>query len=229
MPNNNFKGGPGGRLVKAQADATKVEKQFPIIVNPAFPPGVMLEPVEVVAPSNKTYYPKPYFPEQDTIQMNLKGFVNNLKQINKDLGGNIWKGGNKNETYSDVISRLEQTPGTLQYKLKNTFPNVNRIAAATGDVVLDPLNRVPFGRMAKYGLHGVANFVKTLPMGAKAAQKLMMFGNAAPYIDLAGDAAEAVDLHIDYPNKPRINFETMTPQQKEFLQKLSEYNFGIVK
>jgi hypothetical protein len=213
-------------------------------------PGKMLPEVVVEAPaSSKIEYDKiDYLNPFDYKYVVTKG----LKKANAFLGGNIERGGYDRESYSDLINRLEQTPGTFQYWIKNgpKIPTINhpilspinfgihtlnaakdvdanRKAAALGDVVLDPINRVPVGRMAKFGLHGVANFVQTLPRGAKAAQRLMNLGSAAPYVDLAGDVAESADSYIEYPNKPRFEPKKMTPQQKEFLQKLSEYNFGV--
>jgi hypothetical protein len=169
MAGIKFGDGPGGRLIKSQSDATKVEKQLPVMGNPAFPPGVMLNPVEVVAQANKPKGKINYWDIFDADSYTY-GPINFLKGANTLLGGNVAKNGHERETYSDVISRLEQTPGTIQNKIKNiaplvqpvpspfagmsnlaisTVPYTNRTSAATGDIVFDPINHIPFGRWAK--------------------------------------------------------------------------------
>jgi hypothetical protein len=107
----------------------------------------------------------------------------------------------------------------------NTFntvrPEINRVAAASGDVVLDPVNRVPVGKGAKAILQRAAPLVASIPRKAKALQ---MLANASPYIDKAGDAVEAGESYVDYTKKPVP--QGLSLQQKQMLNNLIKYNFG---
>jgi hypothetical protein len=247
---NNFQNGPGGRLVKALSDTTRVDSG----VAPSVYPGKMLPEVVVEAPAAKKG-PVVYDEINYLNPFDYKYVVTNgLKTLNTLAGGTIERGGHKRESYSDLTNRLEQTPGTLQYFIKNSsrLPYVNgplsgpanfgigainlakdidfnRTAAAVGDVVLDPVNRFPLGRLAKYGLKGAANLLSKFPSRAAAAKRMLMLGNAAPYVDAAGDVIEGAESYSDYKDKPRYEPKEMTPKQEEFLKKLSGYNFGIVK
>jgi hypothetical protein len=215
----NFK--PRSIAELTQDQATGGVKPAPII-SPY--PGKMLPEVVVEAPAAKKE-PVLYDETNYLNPFDWKYAVTKrLKMFNTIDGGNIERDGRNRETYSDLISRLEQTPGTLQYGLKNT-PYINSAAGAIGDVLLDPFNRVPLGVGAKYGLH----FLSKFPSRAAAQKILLGLGDAAPYIDSGLDVIEGVESYNDYPNKPRFEPKKMTPQQKEFLQKLSEYNFGNVK
>lgn len=250
MADNNFQNGPGGRLIKALSDATTVNRPPDPVVSPY--PGKMLPEVVVEAAKKEpvAYDEINYLNPFDYKYVVTKG----LKKLNTLAGGTIERGGHERESYSDLISRLEQTPGTLQYLIKNSSKlpylsgpfsgtanigigafnlakdyDINRLAAAAGDVVMDPINRFPAGRLAKYGLTGAANLISKFPSRAALAKRMLMLGNAAPYVDAAGDAIEAVESYSDYKDKPRYEPKEMTPQQQEFMKKLSQYNFGNVK
>lgn len=218
MADNKFSEGPGGRLQRAQADATRVAERArePII------PGRMLPAVEITAPAIVEYDKINYLNPFDWKYAATLG----LKQIaSRRFGNDIERGGPKRESYSDLINRLEQTPGTLQNRLKNSEnSHVNRRAAAIGDVLLDPLNRVPIGRYLKKGAAFLAPFVTN----ANRSKRLLQLGNAAPYIDAGGDIIEGVESYGNYPDKPRF-YPGLTPQQEDVLQKISQYNFGNVK
>ena len=230
MADNKFMEGPGGRLQRAQADATKVNRD----PRPKGPYIVMYDKIDYTNPFDWKL-----------------GVVKGLKKANTMLGGDIERTGYDRESYSDLINRLEQTPGTIQHTIKkvpipnipstfagpanlaiNAFnyvrPGVNRSAAAVGEEVLDPLNWPPAGRFAKFGLN-LASKIANMP--AKAAKALKILGSAAPWLEKGKDAFDVAQEYIKYPTKPKFRQEEqeMTPQQKEFLQKLSEYKFGNVK
>ncbi len=230
MADNRFLQGPGGRLQIAQADATRVNRD-------SRPDG------PYIAMYDKIDYTNPF-------EWKL-GVVKGLKKVNTMLGGDIERTGYDRESYSDVINRLEQTPGTIQHTIKkvpipnipsyfagpanlaiNAFnsvrPGINRGAAAVGEEVLDPLNWPPAGKFAKFGLN-LASQIANMP--SKAVKALKILGNAAPWLEKGKDVSDVAAQYINYPTKPKFRQEEkeMTPQQKEFLQKLSQYNFGNVK
>jgi hypothetical protein len=232
MADNSFSQGPGGRLLRAQADATSVGRD-------ARPNG-------------------PYIVQYDKIDWTnpfdwKMGVVKGLKKANTMLGGDIERTGYDRESYSDLINRLEQTPGTAQNVLKsapkipnipssfagpanmaiNVFnavrPFVNRGSAAVGDVVLDPVNRAPVGKAAKYGLTLASNVAN---MPKRAAKILSVLGQYSPLADAGGDVVEAIGEYKKYPTKPKFFREQpqdLTPQQNDFLKKISQYNFANVK
>ena len=282
---NNFQNGPGGRLVKAQADATSVyQNPTPTLVAPVKRPSdaVMkkllegggeiksseIKPLEGLLEARKdatrvnfNQRPKgPYIIQYDKIDL-LNPFdykyevVKGLKKANSLLGGDIERGGYEKESYGDLINRLEQTPGTTQYIVKNFkgIPNIpspfagpvnlginalnavvgpknNRGAAAVGEVVLDPINYM-VGAAAKGLQLGMPAISQMVNLGPRVTQALKTIGNAAPWADRGGDVVEGVTEYNKYPTKPKFEKKEkeVTPQEKEFLQKLSRYNFGIVK
>ena len=231
MADNKFKGGPGGRLVQAQADATSV-------IRDPRPKG------PYIVQYDKIDYTNPF-------DLDL-AVVKGLKKANTLLGGDVERTGYDRESYGDVINRLEQTPGSLQNNIKiapkipnipsplagpvnlgiNAInfvrPGVNRVAAASGDVVLDPINRIPVGKSAKLGLY-MASGISGLPR--KVASGMRSLGVAAPWIDRGSDVVQGVKEYMNYSKKPKFQKKEreMTPKQKEFLQKISSYNFGNVK
>jgi hypothetical protein len=231
---NNFQNGPGGRLVKAQADATSVNRD----PRPNGPYIVQYDKIDWANPFDWKL-----------------GVVKGLKKANTFFGGDIERTGYDRESYGDVINRLEQTPGTVQYLAKNApkIPNIqsplagpanvginalnaivgpgnNRGAAAVGEVVLDPVNYMvgAAARGLQLGLPAVSQMAN---LGPKAAQALKTIGNAAPWVDRGNDVAEGVTEYRKYPTKPKFEKKEkeMTPQQKEFLEKLSRYRFANVK
>lgn len=212
-------------------------------------PGRLLPEIEITAPAKPIKYDEiNYLNPFDSKYVVTKL----LKKANTALGGNIEKGGYNRESYSDLISRLEQTPGTLQNSIKNTpnipnvpnlpfaiaapvnlginafntvRPEVNRVAAATGDVVLDPVNWVPAGRAVKGVLKGAASLINV----PKLTKRLNVIANASPYIDRGLDVLEAGESYANYDDKPRISqpvVEDLTPEQKKLLEKVSKYNFN---
>lgn len=282
---NNFQNGPGGRLQKAQADATSVyQNPIPTIVAPVKRPSeavmkklveedgkrksIKIKPLEGFLEARKDATsvnldprPKgPYIVQYDKTDL-LNPFdykyeiVKGLKKANTMLGGDIERGGYEKESYGDVINRLEQTPGTLQHSIKNFsgIPNIpsplaapanlginafnavvgpknNRVAAAVGEVALDPVNYM-IGAAARGLQFGMPAISQMANLGPKAAQVLKNIGNAAPWLDRGGDVVETTTEYNKYPTKPKFEKKEkeITPQEKEFLQKLSGYNFGIVK
>jgi len=285
---NNFQNGPGGRLVKAQADATSVyQNPTPTLVAPVKRPSdaVMkkllegggerklseIKPLEGLLEARKdatrvNFDPRPkgpYIIQYDKTDL-LNPFdwkyevVKGLKKANSLLGGDIERGGYEKESYSDLINRLEQTPGTIQHSIKNFkgIPNIpsplagpanvginalnavvgvvgpknNRGAAAVGEVVLDPINYM-VGAAAKGLQLGMPAISQMANLGPRVAQALKTIGNAAPWADRGGDVVEGVIEYNKYPTKPKFEKKEkeMTPQQKEFLKKLSGYNFANVK
>jgi hypothetical protein len=238
MANNKFKEGPGGRLVRAQADATRVNFD----PRPKGPYIVQYDKIDILNPNDWKY-----------------GIVKGLKKANTMLGGDIERGGYDKESYSDVMNRLEQTPGTLQNVIKEaelpTIPSpiaapvnvgikaynaarpyINRGAAAVGEVALDPANF--FGGRIIKGVGQGLKLASQIPnISARAAQVLQGTGVAAPWINRAKDVGEIVGQYIGYPTKPKFNQDvirreeekSLSPSQKEFLQKISRYNFGNVK
>ena len=234
MADNNFKGGPGGRLIKAQADATSVNRD----PRPKGPYIVQYDKTDLLNPFDWKYE-----------------VVKGLKKANTLLGGDIERGGYEKESYSDLINRLEQTPGTVQHVAKNFrgIPNIpsplagpvnlginalnavigpgnNRGAASVGEVVLDPVNYMigAAARGLQLGLPAVSQMAN---LGPKATQALRTIGNSAPWLDKGGDVVEVGMEYNKYPTKPKFEKKEkqITQQQKEFLQKLSGYNFGNVK
>jgi hypothetical protein len=227
---DNFQNGPGGRLIKAQADATSVNRD----PRPNGPYIVQYDKIDWANPFDWKL-----------------GVVKGLKKANTFFGGDIERTGYDRESYSDLINRLEQTPGTVQNAIQkvpipripsplagpanlaigalNTVrPSINRGAAAVGEEALDPLNWIPAGRAAKTGFTLASNIAN---MPQKAAKVLKFLGNASPWVDRISDASDVVNQYLEYPTKPKFEKKEkeMTPQQKEFLQKLSGYNFGNVK
>lgn len=231
MADNKFNSGPGGRLLKAQADATMVNRD----PRPNGP---------YIAQYDKIDYMNPF-------EWKL-GVVKGLKKINTALGGDIERTGYDRESYGDLINRLEQTPGTIQNAIKTVNiptvpspiagplnfginavnavrPSINRTAAAVGEEALDPLNWIPAGRAAKTGLNIISNMAKIPP---RVAKLIRVIGNSAPWVDKASDTYDVVNEYLDYPTKPKFhkeNEQKLTPQQNEFLNKISKYNFGNVK
>jgi hypothetical protein len=53
-------------------------------------------------------------------------------------------------------------------------------------------------------------------------------GNTAPWVDRGKDVAEGGNSYLEYENKPRYNQE-LSPQQREFLKRISQYNFSNMK
>jgi hypothetical protein len=228
MAQNNFNNGPGGRLVRAQADATNVNRD----PRPNGPYIVQYDKIDWTNPFDWKL-----------------GVVKGLKKANTMLGGDVERTGYDRESYSDVINRLEQTPGTIQNAIKTVpipnipspfagtanlaisafnavRPSVNRGAAAVGEEVLDPLNWAPIGRAAKTGLIAASN-IANVPK--RAAQVIKVLGNAAPWVDRISDASDVVNQYLEYPTKPKFQKEStqrLTPQQSDFLKKLSQYNFS---
>jgi hypothetical protein len=231
MADKNFKGGPGGRLIKAQADATAVNQD----PRPNGPYIVQYDKIDWTNPFDWKL-----------------GVVKGLKKANTILGGDIERTGYDRESYSDLINRLEQTPGTIQNAIKNApipnipspfvgpanlainafnvvRPSVNRGAAAVGEEALDPLNWPPIGRAAKAGLISASN-IANIPR--RTAQVLRVLGKSAPWVDRISDATDVVNQYLEYPTKPKFqkpSTQKLTPQQKDFLEKISGYNFANVK
>lgn len=282
---NNFQNGPGGRLVKAQADATSVyQNPTPTLVAPVKRPSdavmkklleedgerksIQIKPLEGLLEARKdatrvNFDPRPkgpYIIQYDKTDL-LNPFdwkyevVKGLKKANSLLGGDIERGGYEKESYGDLINRLEQTPSTLQNSIKNFsgIPNIpsplagpanlginalnavvgpknNRGAAAVGEVVLDPINYM-VGAAAKGLQLGMPAISQMANLGPRAAQALKTIGNSAPWVDRGNDVAEGVTEYNKYPTKPKFEKKEkeMTLQEREFLQKLSRYNFANVK
>jgi hypothetical protein len=207
--------------------------------------GKVLPAVEVLAPKPVAEYDKiNYLNPFDSKYAVTKA----LKKINTLAGGNIEKGGYNRETASDLISRLERTPGTIQNSIKNAppipnapnlpfgvsapvnfavnafnnvvSPRTNQTAAALGDVILDPVNVAPAGRWAKKGLQGAASLVSMTP---RVAQRLRVLAGAAPWVDRGGNVVEGAESYIDYSKKPVP--KDLSPQQKEMLLQLARYRF----
>jgi hypothetical protein len=230
--------------VKAmQSDATQVARPpMDKIIG-----GKMLPDVEIIAPKKAVEYDKiNYLNPFDSKYAVTKA----LKKINTLAGGNIEKGGYNRETASDLISRLEQTPSTIQNSIKNAqpipnapnlpfgvsapvnfavnafnnviSPRTNQTAAALGDVILDPVNVAPAGRLAKKGLQGAASLIPTT--FPKVAQRLRVLAGAAPWIDRGGNVVEGVESYNDYTKKPVP--KDLTGEQKELLSKLIKYKFN---
>jgi hypothetical protein len=87
------------------------------------------------------------------------------------------------------------------------------------------------GAAAKGLQFGMPAISQMFNLGPTATQALKTIGNAAPWLDRGGDVVETGIEYNKYPTKPKFEKKEkeITPQQKEFLQKLSSYNFGNVK
>lgn len=211
---------------KMSSDATAVKPTLTEKISP----GVMLPAVEITAPAKPIKYDEiNYLNPFDSKYAVTKA----LKKANTALGGNIEKGGYNRESYSDLISRLERTPGTIQNEIQkgpipnisappfaspivdpanlaiNAFnvirPNFNRAAAAVGDVALDPANRIPVGRAAKTLFKGASTLAGSVnsARAAKLAKGLEFLSDVSPTVDNASDVIEIANSYSNYTDKPK--------------------------
>lgn len=205
MADNKFKNGPGGRLVQAQADNTRVDFD----PRPKGPQIVEYDEINYANPFDWKL-----------------GLVKGLKKANTLLGGNIEQGGYNRESYGDLIDRLKRTPGTIQNTINNNpalkSTGINEAAAYAGETVLDPVNKIPVGKLSRLGIM-IAATRKKVP--EKSAWVLRQMAGAGPYIIKGNEVYQSAQNIMN----PKEREDVMTPQQKEFVKKLSGYNFGNVK
>jgi hypothetical protein len=135
--------------------------------------------------------------------------VRALKYANKLLGGHVGEGGHPNETYSDVTYRLSKTPGTIQNRFFSG--GENRVNAAVGDVIFNPVNLIPVGGMAAKGLGALSSAVGV----SKAARTFNRMAQMAKPTAVMSDVAEGVESYDDYINKPPI--KNLTNEQQKFM------------
>jgi hypothetical protein len=179
----------------ASSDATSVAP----VREESVLPGRMLPEVVVEAPYE--YTPRSVSPNYLNPFNWGKASTSALKGLNSLAGGRISDAGNPNETYSDLTSRLAQTPGTLQHENEKVNPGINRYIAAAGDVLLDPFNRVPVGSLAKKGFNALSSLSTAYPIVEKT---LRTAGVIAPWADRTKDVEETISSYSGYKNKPKI-------------------------
>jgi len=174
--------------------AVDVSQVSPIVA-PKIIPGQLLPEVSITAPAKVNTGIDYANPEDWSLIAPML-----LKKANTAIGGNIERGGNDRESYSDLMWRLAHTRGTAQHYLHGTYPNVNKYAGVGGDVILDPVNVAPIGRGAKALLKGASAAV--MASGAtRQARNLNILGETAPWIDRAGDFYSAVKSYMGYGKK----------------------------
>ena len=174
--------------------AVDVSQVSPIIP-PKIIPGQLMPEISITAPAKVNTGIDYANPEDWNLIAPML-----LKKANTAIGGNIERGGNDRENYSDLMWRLAHTRGTPQHYLHGTYPNVNKYAGVAGDVILDPVNVAPIGRWAKTGLKGAATLAQASG-ASKQARNLNILGDAAPWLDRAGDFYSAVKSYMGYGKK----------------------------